>query len=555
MPRAATGSEGDATMDERKHVIESILESRGRGGRLTRRELMRAGLAVGSGVAATRVLQGWPVAAAAAPAPKRGGTVTWGMTSDPVALVPFGGISGSAFEITSFVYESLLAWDRSLKVIPALAESWQIPDDKTYVFKLRPGVKFHSGKTLDADDVKYSLDLQKTPPPPGVIQSFYPKIANVEVVDPMTVRLHMAEPDATVLGYLAWGRYSWIIPKGLYDRADLRTHADGTGPFKLVEYIPNDHTTLTRHTGYWNPQLPWLDGITMKVLQDEQARVAAIRSGAIDGSTVTTDSARLLAKDPSLTVLKGLTAVFREVELTIHGDGKPWNNLKVRQAINAAINRQEIIDKVYGGDALYSSKIPPGYGDWPIPDSALKSTYEKFDLAKAKQLMADAGMPNGFSVTLQSIAHPEDYTQVAEVLKEQLRQININVTVQPLEIGTFATNNGAGSFEWQSTGRGMRGDPSGFIADFDPQSALYKAWYAGGYKNQELTNLYYQALHEPHPVKRLPLYRRMQEIVLTEAPVLPIVNPMYYHVVRKRLNGMYVAYDATERGLIGAWIA
>jgi len=522
---------------------------------------MRAGFVMGGSLAATWAIDGSPTdsrmlgtVASAGPAPKRGGTLTWGMQEDPVALAPYGVSNTSGFEVNVFMYESLLGWDRSFKVIPALAESWQIPDNRTYVFKLRQGVKFHSGKELDADDVKYSLELQKSPPPPFVVNNYYPKIASVEVVDKYTARVHMVEPDATMLGYLAWGRWSWIIPKGLYDRMDVRTHADGTGPFKLVEYIPNDHTTFTRHTDYWNPQLPYLDGLTMKVMHDEQARIAAVRTGAIDGTTVSADGAKVLARDPNLLVLKGLTGAFRELEFTIHSDVKPWNNVKVRQAVNAAIDRQAIIDQVYGGQAVYTSKMAAGYGDWPIPDTTLKAMYEKCDLARAKQLMTEAGIPNGFAVTLQSIAHPEDYTQVAEVVKEQLRQININVTVQPLETGTFGLNNSTGAFAWQLTGRGMRGDPAGFLGDFDPQSPLYKAWFAGGYQNQELTNLYYQGIHETVPVKRLPLYRRMQEIVLTEWPLIPLVNPMKYQVVRKRLSDMYVSFDDTERGLIRTWV-
>jgi len=522
--------------------------------RLTRRDLLvRTGALVGAGLAGADLLgRAWDVRAAETP--KRGGKVTWGMTSDPVAMIPFGSVNGSNFEITSLVYESLLRWDRRLTIKPSLAESWQIPDDKTYIFKLRRGVKFHSGKELDADDVKYSLELQKTPPPPGVTQAFYPKIASVVAVDKYTVRVNMNEPDATMLGYLGWGRYSGIIPKGLYDKADLRTHMDGTGPFKLEEYIPNDHTRLSRFKDYWQSTLPYLDEITMKVLLDEQARVAGLRSGAIDGAQLTADSAATLTGDPSLAILKGFTAVFREVEFAIKGDGKPWNNLKVRQAVSAAINRQQIIEKVYGGDAVYTSKIPHGYGTWPLSQDALKLKWERYDVPKAKQLMAEAGYAGGFSVTLQSIAHPTDYTQNAEVIKEQLRLININVTVQPLEIGTFARNNGRGEFEWQSTGRGMRGDPSGFFADFDPAGAIYKAWYQGGYNNQELTDLYFQGLHTPDPSKRLPIYRRLQEIVLTEWPAMPLVNPMKYFVVRRRLHGMYVGFEDTERGLIEAWV-
>jgi peptide/nickel transport system substrate-binding protein len=520
---------------------------------LTRRELiLGAGALAGAGLAASPWL-GNPERARGAAAPKRGGRVTWGMTSDPTSVIPFGAVAGSNFEITSLVYESLLRWDRRLNVQPALAESWQIPDDKTYVFKLRRGVKFHSGKELDAGDVKYSLELQKSPPPPGTTTAFYPKIAGVTAVDKYTVRVAMTEPDATLIGYLAWGRYSAILPKGLYDRADLRTHADGTGPFRLDEYVPNDHTTLSRHKDYWRPNLPYLDGITMKVLADQQARLAGLRSGTIDGAQLTADTVTGLAGDSSLAILKGLTAVFREVEFVLKG-GKPWDNVKVRQAVNAAINRQAIIEKVYGGDAVYASKIPQGYGTWPLSQDALKLKWERYDLPKAKALMADAGFANGFSVTLQSIAHPEDYTQNAEIIKEQLRLININVTVQPLEIGTFARNNGQGAFEWQSTGRGMRGDPSGFMADFDPAGSIYKAWYQGGYSNKELSELYFEGLHTPEPAKRLPIYRRLQEIVLSEWPALPLVNPMIYFVVRRRLHNMYVAYEATERGLIDSWV-
>src|ERR1700730_13326073 len=151
--------------------------------RLTRRDLLiGTGALVGAGLAGTEGL-GRTCDTRAAETPKRGGKVTWGMTSDPVATIPFGAVNGSNFEITSLVYESLLRWDRRLTIKPGLAESWQIPDDKTYIFKLRRGVKFHSGKELDADDVKYSLELQKTPPPPGVTQSYYPKIASVVAVD------------------------------------------------------------------------------------------------------------------------------------------------------------------------------------------------------------------------------------------------------------------------------------------------------------------------------------------------------------------------------------
>lgn len=518
---------------------------------LTRRRLL-SGAGVAAGAALTGKLSA-VVSAGAAAGPKRGGRITWGMIQDPVATIPFGAGNGSNYEITSLVYESLCGWDRNLRIVPALAESWETPNDKTYIFHLRKGVKFHSGKELDANDVKYSLELQKNPPPPGADQGFYPNIGAVTVPDKYTVRVLMSAPDASLIGYLAWGRYSWIIPNGLYDRMDLRTHVDGTGPFRLDEYVPNDHATLSRFKDYRNPALPYLDGITMKVLPDENARVAGLRSGAIDGSTLTADSAHALANDQSLMVLKGLTASTIELQWTMHG-GKPWDNVKVRQAINAAINRQDIIDKAYSGDGAYTGKTPPGFGTWPVAPTDLKARWEKFDPARAKALMAEAGMAGGFAVTLQTQARVGDLIEASEIMKAQLKQINIDVTVQPLEIGIFARNNVNGDFDWQLTHRRMRGDISQFYSDFDPAGIITKNYFKGGYSNAELGNLYLQGLRTVDDARRHRVYRRIDEIVMTEWPEMPIAVAMKYMVVNKRLNNMYASYEDTERGLIESWV-
>jgi peptide/nickel transport system substrate-binding protein len=491
--------------------------------------------------------------AATAGTPRQGGTLVWAMTSDPVTLAPFGVTNTSAYEPGNLCYESLVRWDRNLAVQPALAESWETPDKQTYIFHLRQGVKFHSGKEFDSQDVVYSLNSQKTPPPPGTVNTFYPKIGSVEALDKYTVKLNMSQPDGSVIGYLAWNIYSHIAPDGLYDRTDPRSTADGTGPYKITEFVPNDHVTLVRNANYWQSGQPYLDGITFKVMTDQQARVAALRSGAIDGTTISADIIPTLSNDPNMTVLKTLTAGFREMQMTIKGQGKPWEDARVRQAVSAAIDRQVIIDNVYAGDAVFTSKIPASYGDWPIAEPELRSKWEKFDLDMAKQLMAQAGV-SGFDVTLQAIANPNDYVQIAEIIKSHLAKININVTVQPLEIGTFGQNNSTGAFEWAQTGRGMRGDPSGYFADFDPTGSTYKAWFAGGWTNDEMTRLLNDALGNTDQASRHMQYRRMQEIALTEWPTMPIVDPTIYQVVRSRVQNMYVSIDGTEKGLAETWV-
>jgi peptide/nickel transport system substrate-binding protein len=334
------------------------------------------------------------------------------------------------------------------------------------------------------------------------------------------------------------------------------TQGIGTGPYKLVEFVPNDRVVYTRNTDFWNKDLPYIDEITLKVIPDDQSRVAALRSGAIDGATLPPDLAKSLAKDPNLTVLKGLYAAHKEIQFTIKGDPKPWHDARVRQAINHAINRQDIIDKVFDGDAVVSSVIPPGYGDWPLPESDLVGNYLKYDVDKAKQLMQDAGQSGGFEFELQSIASPRFITQTAEVVSEQLKAIGIQANVVPLEIGTFAKQNGDGSYPGgQLTARGMRGDPNGYVTEFNPKTPTFKVWFEGGWQNDELTKTLDDALNITDQAQRKQLYVRAQQILLTDLPHIPLVQDMKYQVVRKRLNNMYVAYTDFNTGLREAWVS
>ena len=485
----------------------------------------------------------------------QGGSVVWAIESDPVSLAPFGMTNSSGVYVKNLVYESLVTWDDQMNVLPALATSWDVPDNKTYIFHLRKGVKFHGGEDFTAEDVKYSFESQKTPPPPGSVNLEYPKIASIEIIDPYTVKFVMGQDDGTVIGYCAALRYSFICPKGMYDKINPSNQANGTGPFKLDAFVPNDHVALSKNPTYWNNALPYLNSVTLKVLGEMQAVVTGVTSGALDGGFVNADSAKVLAGNKNIALQKKSSVQFRELEWTLRGKNEPWADVRVRQAINFAIDRDKIIANVYAGEAQVSSKIPPSYGDWALPEAELKSTYQKFDVAKAKALMKDAGMESGFSVTAQALSAPNDYVQIAQIVAEQLKAININVTVQPVEIGIFGKNNSTGNFDWQFTGRGMRGDPSGYFTDFDPATSTAKAWFAGGYDNKELTALISQGLAEADPVKRHAIYTQMQKIVLTEWPTMPLVAHMEFQAVRSRVHGMVLDIGASVRYLPQAWVS
>jgi peptide/nickel transport system substrate-binding protein len=508
--------------------------------RLTRRRLLaQAGGLSGAALLASTIPTISPVSAKQETG-VQGGSVTWAVDI-MVNTLPFGAVGQPPTHV--FVYDSLNEWNSQLIEQPGLAESWEATDDKTYVFKLRQGVKFHDGAELDAEDVIYSYGLHKEPPAPGQAFSFYPKIDTIEAVDPHTVKINLREPDPSLVGYSTWTRYSNIMPTGMADQINVLAEAVGTGPFKLTEFTSDDRAVLAKNPDYWGPNKPYLDEIILEFLPDEQARVAALRSGTIDGGTFSPDVVRTLEGDDELTVLSGLQANHREIQVTTKGDPQPWHDIRVRQAITHAINRQDIIDKVYGGEAEVSGVIPTGYGEWPIPVDELRNNFLAFDLEKAKALLAEAGYADGFSITMQSIATPRDFTQCAEVVREHLKEINIDVTVEPLEFGEFAKNNGEGNYDFQLTGRGFRGDPSGFVNEFNPASAIFPKWFGEGWKNDELTGLLNQGLSTADIARRKEIYTQAQQILLNEQVHITLVQPMVYHVTRSRVKNMAVSYS------------
>lgn len=528
-----------------------------------RRELLVGGgvavgaLALGLTVSACGSESGTGTGAAGPSAAGRGGELTWAISSDPVFLVPFGATLGATREATEPIYESLLTWDRDLRIVPALAARYSSPDDSTFEFVLREGARFHDGRAVRASDVVYSIGLQRRPPPPGTADMavHVPSIARVDAVDERTVRITMEKPDARLPGFLAWGRHSSIVPEGLYDAVDPRTEAVGTGPFRLVGFQQNDRVTYERNPDYWDRSSPGVDRLTLRVMTDEQGRLAALRAGQIDGCSISPDIAEVLGSDPAVEVLRGLVAAHRELQFTIQaGEPKPWHDKRVRQAINHAIDRQDLIDRVYAGNAEFSGIVPPGYGDWALPDAVLREELLTHDPERARALLAEAGVGDGFEIELEVAATTPDLVKSAEILQQQLGDVGVELKIRPIELAAFAKNNGAGRFDLHLTYRGMRGDVAGFVSDFDPQQPLYRdVWFPGARDvDPQLGRLIAQGATTIEPARRRPIYEQIQRLALTEALHVPLCNPYKFQAVSKRVAGMYVAYTDFNPGLATA---
>lgn len=534
---------------------------------ISRRDLLKQGGVLGAGAVAAGALGG-PAGAARyrtarrSATPKRGGTVTWALEQDPGHIAPFGGILTMTWVAQQPQYESLLQWDKDLNIQPALATGYVVRNSKTIDFNLRKGVQFHNGKEFTSADAVYSFNQILNPPAPGSASTLgqVPAIAGTQARGKYGLRMSLKSPDARIFGFLAWTRYSAMVPDGLYQQVNPATQGIGTGPYKQNgPYVPNDHVNYVRFPQYWGMKA-YLDALNYKIIPDEQARIAALRAGAIDGATVSVDSAQSLKGVSNLKVLSGLTAAFRELQFTLKpGGNEPWRDPRVRQAISFAINRQNIIDKVYNGDGAFSGHVPPGYGPYPLTQAELKSKYEKYDVAKAKGLMAAAGQSKGFDITLTTFATPLDFPAVAALIQNDLKRIGVNVNIQAQDPATFAANNGKGNFELDLTARGMRGDVDGYTAEFNPSGPLgktvYTTWF-DGYKNIKMFRLVGNGRIELNVKKRVPMYKQLQQILLTEMLEIPLVAVSKYQVVNKNLQDMYVSFTDSNPGLVRqAWLS
>ncbi len=499
--------------------------------------------------------------AAAAACEKMGGEIVFALRTDPVSLAPFGILLGIAHEAKELGYDSLLQYDKDLNIQPALAESWTNIDDNTWEFKLKEGIKFHNGKELKAEDVVYSLtlgaDATSVDKAAASVAGFKAAITNVEAVDDYTVRITTDGPDATVPGWFAWARWSVIAPKDVYSQIQPTVEMDGTGPYKLVEYVQNDRVVYERNPDFWGEGQGCLDKITFKVIPDEAARIAALRAGEVDiAEVVSYDTAKPLEGDPNITVMTGTMGENRVMQLTAKGDGKPWDDIRVRQAISMAINRQGMIDNIYGGKAVLTASIPEGWGEYGLTQAELaENPYLTYDPEGAKALLAEAGYADGFDLDL--IITAGEYTTLGEVIQADLAEVGINVNLVPMESAQFSAAYSAGDFESLLNAHGFRHDPVGKLTQYgQPDAAPQSTWwnYPNGWNNEEMAELYQKARSTFDTAERAEYIKELQRKGLEESTFIYLVAPSKITLLNNRVQNYFTDYMGFHHALRGVWV-
>ncbi|MGH2373205.1 MAG: ABC transporter substrate-binding protein [bacterium] len=545
-------------LDPEQRLLDDLLF-----GRISRRQLLKRAAALGLSLAAIERLIGMSapfVTAAPAPAPapspagvpKPGGASVWASESDPVSMNP---ITNSAFQSTQgfeHSYESLTGYDSRMRIIPALAERWDTPDENTYIFHLRRGVKFHDGTDFTADDVKYTFDIVLDPRGPAIWRPNFDQLDRVDVIDRNTIRFSTKTPFPPLLGAFAILRSSAILKRGAMS-GNLATQINGTGPYRMLEYVSKSHVELAKNPDYWGKPLPYIDRVTFKVLEEEDARVAGLRSRTLDYAFLTPVGEQRLRNQRNIVLTKS-PRIFLFV-MVPNMLRKPWSDIRVRQAINMTIDRQEMIDKALSGSGTISGPIATGFGNWFIPPEELSRRWYRRDPDKAKQLLKEAGVQEGqqMDMLVTPFGGAGFYTAAAVVLKDQLAKIGITVNIRQVETGVFIREAGPPNFNYdmQANAFTPRHDPDGFLwARFYSKNP-----FAAGYNNPTVDDLLLRARTTVNPVQRKFLYDEAQRRLLVDFPMFWIAVDNIVEGTQNYLKG-YTQSPFTRRdfGLKNAWL-
>lgn len=465
-----------------------------------------------------------------------GGSVVVGIQQDIDSLDPHKATAAGTKEILFNIFEGLVKSDKNGDLMKALASDYTVSEDGlVYTFTLRDGVRFHNGNAVTAEDVKYSLErasglLDGTP-----LISSLGVITNVEILDEKTVQVTVSGANTELI-------YSFtaaIIPAGSGE--DESGTPIGTGPFSFVSYTPQVGIVVKKNADYWQQGLPYLDEVTFKIVTSADTALLELQGGSIDIYPYLTDSqATELAG--SFQILSAPSAVVQA--LFLNNADPLLSDVRIRQAICYALDKDLVNEFVAGGRAtLISGAMLPTLTTYYTDLNDIYGTGANIE--KAKELMADAGYPDGFDLEIVVPSIYEYHVQTAEVVAEQLKEADIRVTIKPVEWNTWLEDCYNGR-QYQATISGVTSDvtPGYMMNRFQTDSKKNFINFASA----EYDEIYKKAAAETDTAKKAEYYKQLQRIICEEAGSAFIQVPATTVAVSPKLAG-YTFYPAYVQDL------
>ncbi|HEV8635072.1 MAG TPA: ABC transporter substrate-binding protein, partial [Chloroflexota bacterium] len=495
-------------------------------------------------------------AAAAAPKPGAGpNIINVASDSDPVSFDCHVQTNFSSAQGSEHFYESLTAFDDKLNIVPSIAASWeQAKDGLSYTFQIDPNAKWHDGSEVTAEDVKWTTDRLLSPEiKSSWAQNWYSQVKGAVVVDKKTVRVELKGPWPLGPGVYASLRGATIYPKDADKKFNIKTEAIGTGPYRLKEYVPADRIVYEKNPNYRNKDLPKNDGIFSKIMLDEDARIAAVRSGTVDFAQVSPEGAQKLAGVKGYQLMAGPRAWVANMgfPINIFPEFKDW---RVRKAFSLATDREEMIKKSLFGAGVLSGFVPTSFSDWAVPADELKQILKR-DVEQAKQLMADAGFPNGTGfpkVKMHTSSQPyPDFLSNAIVMQQNLKDIGVETEIVQMEWGAFVALGSKGETHLAFSAATFFPDPDLYL--WPPaHSTTLNATRGYRHRNQEELDKLLVSLRTDASLareQRRDLARRIDKMIMDDPPSLNFYNGAFVEAVSDRIVGYVQSFTGRRPSL------
>lgn len=496
--------------------------------------------------------------------PKYGGTFDYALDRDVGSIDPHSAHSVQRINVGIMMFDQLFTFDTTGQVVPQLAESYEVSEDGlVYTIHLRKGVKFHTGREMTAQDVKFSFERLSDPRTAALgyaeLNSVLGKeefsegqadeIIGIRVIDDYTVEIELVAPDATFVRKLAKVYTSIVGREGIGPNMEFITPV-GTGPFVFVEYVPNQHLILERNPNYWQEGLPYLDKVVVHMNVDTTVQLMRYQSGQLNYMEISSPVQKLtLEADPryrdQLVAKPGPSVQV----LTMNANFPPFDKKEVRQAINWAINRDRLTNNVVGGMGI------SGYA--PLPADIVNRLglpeWYGYDVEKAKALLAQAGYPNGFKTELVVVSS-EVQRLASEAVQADLAAIGIEVEVRVVESATYTAmmNEGRVPFGNMNVGTQMA-DPDEVFMDF-LHSSRTPGLNRAAYKNSEFDALIEKARQTVDEEARNELYRQAAAIMMEDAPWAVLYYSKTVAAVKPQLKGLEIMPTRPGLRITRAWI-
>jgi ABC-type transport system substrate-binding protein len=492
--------------------------------------------------------------------PKYGGRLVMAIRNDISGLNPFLRTTSTNVYVRQLVYESLLDFDKSGKLVPAIAESWTISNDgKSFLFKLRQGVKFHDGRDLTAEDVKWSAEYAMDANNSATGWSMLKSVERVNAKDRLSVEFVLKTPHAGFLSMMATIRPFPIVPSRSVPsgKLDVPASPPGTGPFVFKDYKPAREINFVRNKNYWRKGLPYLDELTLKPVLEDQVRFTAVRAGDLD----------MIERAPYSFAAKILKGEYRDLKI---GEAKsagyrrllfnvadpPLNNLKLRQAVRFALDKRKYIDGAFWGLGQPADQLFPDGSPWRVKLPEIKP-----DPARVRVLLKEAGAAPDWELEILGQKSEEEELQV---LQQQLTSAGIKTKVTILERGARVTRESSGDYMAVLSGGDIPDDPGEeFESEFgcaeEEVKAKKRTENSSGYCNKDIDRVLESAIKARDAKQRYELYRKVIQTFHDEVVDIPLAYVPRYFVFQQKVMGFETDADGRFNmpgaGLSRVWLA